>query len=614
LAKSNAPDIDTVYNDYQAGINYKNTINLYNTTERNERFYAGDQWSGSNSPDLPKPVINFIGRACDQKIAQLTQNNASIVFTAPDWPADVVTPEVAQQQNEKTAQTIAGNKPVDILESEADCNKLSGMFEIDWDRLNMDSISQNGLLDACISGDFILFNYWDAEAETGQDAKGHINVETIDNVNYYPGNVNEVDSQKQPYIIIARREMVNDVKAEAKANGAKPDDLDMIHNDMNYMWQSGDMAHYELRDNEDGKTITLLYLWRNRDTGTIWAQKSVKNMVIRPAWDIKTKRYPIALMNWKLRKNSCHGRAEITGLIPNQVAINKILAIIILYMLRNGSPKVIYSRSAGIQKWDNSLTKPIAVNGDVNAAAKYLPVASMAADAYSLPTTLLNMTEQMMGANDVAMGTVSYRNAYAQLLAKLQQEAPARTIRNRYYNLIRDFALNWLDMTLAYYKTSRWVQIVDNVGNKYITDFDPEKARGKIWNIDINIGEAPEWSESVILEQLGNALQTGAIDFPTYLQLMPEDYFPNKEDILQKFMARQQQQAQMSGNGKKPPSVSINLKDLPPDGQMQAAQEAGIQLNPQDYQQQPQQPQIGQQPQQGQQIPSQLLQQITGGR
>jgi hypothetical protein len=602
--KITAPDSETIWGRYQAGMNYKFVLNLYSTVTRNERFYAGDQWKGSDAPDLPKPTINFIKRGCQQKISVLLQNDVDVLFTAPNWPTPTVTDDAVEQQNGvnvKLADALKNKQPLpeSILMSEADAQKLSGMFEVDWERLNMDYMGHKGLLDACLSGDFILFNYWDDKAKTGQTAKGMLKVETVDNVNYYPGNPNEVDAQKQPYIILARREMVDDVKAEAKENGAKPEDLEQISRDMDYMFQAGDKAHYELMDNADGKVITLLYLWKNRDTGTVCAKKCTKDVVIHDAWDVKVERYPIAIMNWELRKNSCHGRSEVEGLIPNQVSINKIMAIIILYMLSNGAPKVIYSRSAGISKWDNSITKPIAVNGDVNAAVKYMLPASMAADAYSLPQTLMNMTMQMMGSNDVNVGQVSYRNAYAQLLAKLQQEAPARTVRNRYYNLIKDFALNWLDMTLAYFQTSRWVEVVDDKGNHFVTDFDPAKIRDKVWNVHIDVGEAKEWTQDVVLEQLGNALQSGAVDFQTYLELMPNDYFPNKDEIMEKFTQRQQQSAQNQGQNKKPPSESISFKDAPPTAQAQMLQQAGIQVQPQDLQQiqqpaQPQQPQIPQ--------------------
>ena len=61
---------------------------------------------------------------------------------------------------------------------------------------------------------------------------------------------------------------------------------------------------------------------------------------------------------------------------------------------------------------------------------------------------------------------------------------------------------------------------------------------------------------------------------------------------------KQALQAQQSPPQEKPPSVSINFKDLPPDGKLQAAKEAGITLNPaglvmQEVQKQAPKPQTG---------------------
>ena len=57
--------------------------------------------------------------------------------------------------------------------------------------------------------------------------------------------------------------------------------------------------------------------------------------------------------------------------------------------------------------------------------------------------------------------------------------------------------------------------------------------------------------------------------------------FPGIENVKLHGMAHKQAlQAQQTAPQGKPPSVSINYADLPPDGQVQAAAEAGIHVNP----------------------------------
>ena len=73
----------------------------------------------------------------------------------------------------------------------------------------------------------------------------------------------------------------------------------------------GTGARVELED--EGKCNVLLKMYKKK--GRVYCEKSVKNMVIQKEKDTKLKRYPVAMMNWETRKNSCHGMAEVTGLI-----------------------------------------------------------------------------------------------------------------------------------------------------------------------------------------------------------------------------------------------------------------------------------------------------------
>ena len=57
---------------------------------------------------------------------------------------------------------------------------------------------------------------------------------------------------------------------------------------------------------------------------------------------------------------------------------------------------------------------------------------------------------------------------------------------------------------------------------------------------------------------------------------------PNKEEIKKRWLERQEQAKQASGQQEqRPPTISIPFRDLPPNGQVQAAAKAGIQLDPQ---------------------------------
>lgn len=548
---------DRIWQLYQNGIAFKTGIGLYDTVDRNERFYAGDQWAGISAPDLPKPVINFIKRACQQKIAAVKENPTKVCFIPFDYPQppetdmkDGAKSVVTESARDELARRFVRKKAGDPLFSDADADTLNAMFEMDWNRLDMDGVNLDGLLDACVSGDYILYTYWDAAAETGQRARGQVAVSVIDNVNYYPTNPNERDPQKQPSIVLARRELLSDVKAEAKRYGARKDVLECIEADGDCEYQAGDMAQNELPDDAGGKCITLLYLRRDGESGHIRAVKTTRNAVIRPEWDTLITRYPLALMNWDPRKNCCHGRAEITGLIPNQHYVNFMYALIGVYTMNFAFPKVIYSKSAGLDGWTSSIYKPIAVQGDINAAAKYLQPGTMAAEAMAAPERIMSDTLNMMGTNDVALGNVNPTNTSALMAAISQAQVPVESIQTRFYRFIREFARNWLDMIRAYCTAPRFVTLKTDEGTAVQWVFDPGTVAEKAWMADIEVGQGLSWNESVVVNTLSAALQSGQITYAQYLQGMPRRLYPQKDKLLAALAAEPESSAAPGESGR----------------------------------------------------------------
>jgi hypothetical protein len=505
-------DPQRIWRLYNAGVEFKSEIGLYEAVDKNERFFAGDQWAGVHAPDLPKPVVNFIKRACQQRVAEVNANPVSVCFESVDFPADVALPQLNSQ-----------------IMSDGETQLLNAMFEADWNRMKLDYLNLDGLLDACISGDYILYNYWDGVAETGQAALGQICAETIDNVNYYPGNPNERDVQKQPNVIIVRRELVGSVRAQAKANGRPKPEIELIAADNDYFNQSGDISQEELNDADNAKCVTLLYLFKG-ENGHIWAQKTTRNAIVRPLWDTGLCRYPLAIMNWESRKNCCHGRAEVTGLIPVQRYINQMYAMAMLFTMQSACPKAIFNQGM-VKAWSNAVGAAIPVNGDVTSAIKYLDPPALSADVYNLPDRLMRTTLEMVGVNDISLGAVSATNTSALVLAREASTMPVESIKARFYGMIEDFARNWLDMVLACHTIPRWMTINEN-GNAKAAIFDASNLRGRLWSVKIDVGAATVWSEINSVQTLNTLFNAGVIDARQYVERLPDGYFPMRAKLL----------------------------------------------------------------------------------
>ncbi|MDR3552402.1 MAG: hypothetical protein P4L75_04685, partial [Clostridia bacterium] len=379
---------------------------------------------------------------------------------------------------------------------------------------------------------FLLYSYWDAAAPTGQSAAGCICVEAIDNVNYYPGNPNERDVQRQPNILIARREPVANVLLEARRCGV-PVQPEVIAADAETEWQSGDLSQLELGG--AGKCVTLLYLYRDEASGHIFAQKCTRSAVVRPLWDTRLTRYPIALMNWERRKGCCHGRAEVTGLIPVQRYINQMYAMAMLFTMQSACPKPLFNQGM-IKAWSTAVGTAIAVNGDVNAAAKYLAPPALPQDAYNLPERLMRTTLEMEGLSDVSLGNVNPTNTSALVLAREAASIPIETIKSRFYSMLEDFARNWLDLLAAYQTVPRWVNPRRSGGPAL---FDASRLKSRLWAVRIDIGPATAWSEIASVDTLGKLFEAGMLTVRQYIERLPDGYLPMRESLL----------AQLAGGG-----------------------------------------------------------------
>jgi len=551
MADIKAPETGRIWELYQNGLDAHSSINLLNTIAENERFFAGDQWHGIVAPDLPKPQINFIQKAVEFKSSSISNTKPKVEFVANQVPSDVVTPDAIDQNNQQVlnkaqylqqAQQDPNAMPQDIslIASEADAQLLSAVFELDWERYRGRDLCDRGLVDACISGNMILYNFWNSKVKNNQIAEGAIDVRLIDNVNFFPTDMQESNIQLQPSIIVSQRELVSKVKAEAKLYGAKPDDLQKISDDSENYNNAGDMSRKEVQDTDAYKVTTLMYFWRDAETGKIYAVKTSHNVVIRPAWDTLLTRYPFAAMSWKYRKNSFYGRSEIEGLIPNQRSLNKALAMMLLSVTNTAWPRVLYSQGM-IQKWTNNISEAIPVNGDINNAAKYLQPPSMSNDAFQLPELLMKNSLEMMGVGEAVTGNGQVYNASANALAVNQSQTPVSATMRRFYSMLEDFAENWRDMVFGYINAPRWVFPHDNQGNSFPMQLDPEQLRQRAWNVSVEVGQAPEFSYSVLLNQMAQWVQSGQMQLEDYIDSVDESIMPNKQKILSNIRQRQQQ-------------------------------------------------------------------------
>ena len=102
----------------------------------------------------------------------------------------------------------------------------------------------------------------------------------------------------------------------------------------------GDNGKVESDAEGFGKALYVIK-YQKKD-GEIYASKFTKNAYVYKDKKTGYSYYPIAFNNWEEVKGSYHGRAETTGIIPNQISINKMFAMVIYHLMLTAFPTAVY--------------------------------------------------------------------------------------------------------------------------------------------------------------------------------------------------------------------------------------------------------------------------------
>jgi len=247
-----------IYREYESCVNYNNSVGLYDTVRQNERFYIGDQWHGLNAPDLDKPVLNFLKRVSSFIVAMLVSDDIAIDIKP-------------FKKNEKSLRA-----------AEMLTHEITQVIE----RTKTKALMRDMLRNCIVDGDGCFYWYFDSSLPSPQSVKGDIALELVDNTNILFGNPFEHDAQKQPYIIIVKREQLATVRERAKLYGGKQTDI-RPDNDSRYYGEEG----YEESD------LVTVFVKLYKEDGRISFTEVTRTAVVRLVTETNYKLYPLSYMS-----------------------------------------------------------------------------------------------------------------------------------------------------------------------------------------------------------------------------------------------------------------------------------------------------------------------------
>lgn len=517
----------TVWQEYERMLEYNASIGLDETVRTNENFFIGKQWEGVRSNGLPTPVFNILKRVT--------------LFTVASITSDRLTMRAAPVDGAGTAFLSRAASAV--------TNEFAALFE----QNKLGALLREMMRNAAVDGDAATFSWWDADADAGFGAKGAIVTELIQNTRIGFGNEADRQVQSQPYILIKRRELTEELRRRAKALGCKQ--WAEITEDSDEQ----DMDGYK---QGTGKTTVLLRLWKDWETGNVHACETTRGIMIRKPWDLGLRLYPVTWLSWDTIQDSYHGQAMLTGLIPNQVFINKLFAMSMISLMTTAYPKVIYDRTR-ISGWDNGIGRAVGVNGGgVEGAAKLLGPAAISPQIAQFIELAAEMTRANLGATRVALGEARPDNTSAIIALQRASATPNELTRQSLYQCVEELGRIYMDFMASHYgerlveadlPDSRLLppealdfalsELERTESGKLLVRFNFAALREIPMRLKLDVGASAYWSEVASAQTLDNLLTQGQIDVVDYLERIPGDYISDKQGLIEAIKAKRAQPA-----------------------------------------------------------------------
>lgn len=520
--KFKIPTHEEIWKRFEKGYSFNENIGLYDQVTVNENFFIGNQWEGVEANGLPTPTYNMFKRVINFQVSTITSDN--LVIRAIPMPS---TSRLAMKELERIAEIV------------------SQQFAAIVKRNRIVAKNREFLRNAAVTGDGCMHFYFDPTIENGQDVKGEIVAEIIDNLRVMFGNPNCRDVQRQPFIIIYRREMVDEVQYRAEqykeAGFCDIEDIESIKPD-------SDKFQNKYDNFTDDKVTVVTYYFRNRDTGTIWCIEATEQGILREAYDTEYTLYPLIWINWDYIRDCYHGQAMVTGLLANQKFVNKMFALVGISLLTTAFPKVIYDRNR-ITRWDGSVGTAVGVQGNVTDVAKVLDGASISPQIAQFIELSFDKTHSLLGASDVAMGDSRPDNTSAIIALQRAANTPMELTKQNDHQCLEDAGRIWIDIMSVRYGI-RMVEMsmdIDKAGEQplgmnlpqqtFTQPFDFSTLKEIPLTIEQEVGASSYWSEMASMQTLDNLLMNQLITPEQYIERLPNGYINKKQELLDDFRA-----------------------------------------------------------------------------
>ena len=548
---SDERETTALWEDYQNGLTYQSSSGLARKLPEFVRFYEGIQWAAptKNTKNLPRPVINIVKMICRNKKSAILATPVKIIYRADD----------------ENVNTEKFNNFADYIQKE----------------IGQEALDKKAIDDGVKKGSYFYHYYWDSEAKGKNGIKeGGLRCEVIDPLNIFFSDPTELDEQKQEWILIASRESVKSVRAKCDDDV----DVDSITSDESD-------SKYDTVEQEGSELCTVLTRYFRKD-GEVYCEKATKSVIVNKPFalapDVAAARrelgfdeeledapnnslpdkhegtlvpqttkaylYPIVVGNYEIRENSIYGLGEVEGIIPNQKAINFNLAMLLLNAQEIAWGKYIVHPNALRGQTINNEPGQVLIDYSMTGAGiKKMTEQTMQSQPLQLIDSIMTMTRNVTGANEVMSGEVLGSNMSGAAIAQLQSQAqqPIEELKDAFW-LVKEkqgkvlaqfFKLYYEQKEFSYTDNAPKVDelgqpIMDSFGNveteeaQFTDVFSSSDYAMTDFSVVVETTSGTKASTAGDINALDVLLTKGLISIKTYIKAYPKDALSNRTEIL----------------------------------------------------------------------------------
>ena len=559
-------EVSSLWKLYENGRGYLSSMGLSTKLPLYNRFYEGDQWPAPTraTKSLPRPVVNFIKMIVRSKKSFILASKARIHYEA----------EL----------------------SEVDLTALNDFADYMVKEIGQEELDREAVQEACVEGTYIYHYYWDSEA-VGRDGRvaGGMRAELLDPLAVVFENPTQRDEQKQKWIILVTREIVDSVKAKAD----KGVDLTAIVPD------EAEADDYGTVEQDGSKLCTVLTRYFRRD-GEVYVEQATKGVCFKApapiAPDVEAARaelfsdapaakdaeedgdvdppnndlpdsagkaaeksrekeplkgersraylYPIVVGQYEPRKKSIYGIGEVEGLIPNQKYVNTLLGMALLNVMAVAWDKyVVHPNALRHQIINNEPGQTLTDYSNTNGQGiKRMGGAALSSLPVSLVESIMTMTRTVTGSAEVMNGETIGTGFSGAAIALLQEAAkhPINDLREAFWNVKKKQGLVMAQFFRLFYQGSEYVREEEQEQEqedgsvakvKVRATFDAAALENVRYDVVCEATIGTNSSSAGTIALLDQLFTGGHISLTTYIKLYPADALTNKSELMEAVQA-----------------------------------------------------------------------------